>query len=203
MFNKKFLYSSLASIAVAAVAASLLTVAGAIDVPQVNKATASGKLATVCGVAYDQAAYKELHSVLQKQAVALEKIGMGATKADVCAEVVKVANAKLDSKVDYVQYSNIAHNAQAVTSAAILYRVSSLGATLNKSTMKAAGEAFEVPGKMLANWKAGSVGQAAIKKEGKAFISSTLAQANRGDIDSSSLKDPAFASYVYNLNLSP
>lgn len=203
MTNKKFFYGALGSIAVAAVAASLLTVAGAIDVPHLNTKTASGKLATMCGVAYDQAAYKELQSVFETQAVALAKIGLGTTKADVCNEVVKMANAKLDPKVDYVQYSNMAYNAQAVASAAILYRTSVLGAALDKGTLKVVGDAFEVPAKIVANWKAGIAGQKAIEKEGKAFLSTTLGQANRGDIDSSSLQDKKFASYVYNLNLSP
>lgn len=203
MFNKKFLHGTMASIAAAAIAASLLTVSGAVDVPHLNKNTASGKLAVTCGVAYDKAAFKELHSVFEKQAVALEKLGMGNTKADVCAEVVKVANAKMDPKIDYVQYANTSYGAHAAVGAAILYRTSVLGASLDKATMKTVGEALEVSPKTVAGWKAGLEGQKQVKEHAKGFIINTLAMAGRGDIDSSSIKDPQFSSYVYNLNLAP
>lgn len=203
MNNTTFFRGAMVSIAVAAVAASLLTVAGAIDVPHLNKTTASGKLAALCGVAYDKAAYKELHSVLENPAAALEKLGLGNTKADVCAEVVKIANAKADPKIDYAQYANAAYGAQAMVNAAVLYRASALGASIDKPTLTVVGKSLEVPTKTVASWKAGAAGQTAIKTEGKAFLSSTLAQAGRGDLDSTSLKDPAFSSFVYNLNLSP
>lgn len=185
------------AVAVAAVAASLLTVAGAIDVTQLNKNTPSGKLATMCGVTYNKAVYHELRSVLDKQAQALEKLGLGDTKADVCAEVVKVANAKMDSKVDYEQYSHAAYSAQAIVGAAILYRTNALGTSLDKDTMHVVGAAFGAPAKFMANWKPGAEGQAAIQTEAKAFIGNALAETKRSEIDGTALENPKLAQFVY------
>ncbi len=201
--NKKFLHASLASIALAAVAASLFSISGAADGPATSKTSPSGKLAQTCGVEYDKAAYKELHSVFDKQAKALDKLGLGSTSADVCAQVTAVAKAKKDDKVDFVQYANTTYNARAILSAAVLYQTSLLGANIDKPTLNAVGQALDVPVARIAKWTPGASVQKSVLEEGKAFISSNLALGDRGDIDATALKDPKFSSYVYNLNLSP
>lgn len=201
MTNKTFLYGTMASVAAAAFAVSFSTESIAIDLSHVKKA--ADKLVTTCGVANDKAVRKETFAIFGKQAVALETLGLGNTQADVCGEIMKVANAVINPKVDGVEYGNTAYNARAVVSAAVLYRTSLLGAALDKATLKIVGEAVEVPGKIVDRWKAGSAGQAALRKEAKAFISNTLALAYKSDIDATSLKDRSFSSYVSDLNLSP
>ena len=200
MTNKTFLHGTMTSVAAAAFALNFSTEAIAIDLPRMKKAF--DKLVTTCGVANDKAVRKELFAIFGKQAVALETLGMGNTQADVCGEIMKVANAVINPKVGGVEYSNTAYNAQAVVSAAVLYRTSLLGAALDKTTLKIVGEAVEAPGKIVDRWKAGSAGQATLRKVTKNFISSTLAYAYQSDIDVTSLKDRSFSSYVGDLNLS-
>ncbi len=201
--TKKFLQASLASIALAAVAASLFSLSGAADGPAASKTSATGKLAQTCGVEYNKEVYKELYNVFDKQAKALEKLGLGSTSADVCAQVIAVAKTKTDDKTDFVQYANATYNARAVLGAAVLYRTSLLGANIDKPTLNAVGNALDVPAARIAKWTAGSSAQKNVLDEGKAFVTSNLALGDRGDIDVTALKDPKLASYVYNLNLSP
>lgn len=201
MSNKTLLRSSLMGLAAAAAAASLLTVSGAFDAPQSARNTPSGKLATVCSVPYDKAVFAELQTVFSKQAIALNRVGLGETKADVCTEVNKVANGKANPKTDAVEYGNTAYYARAVLGAAVLYRTNAV--TLDKAMLQDMGAAFGAEGKQLARWIPGKATPAMIKDAGVAFIGGDLAMGGKSDIDSSSLKNPKFASYVYDLNISP
>ena len=201
MTNKTFLYGTIASVAAAAFAVSFSTESIAIDLPRTKKA--ADKLVTTCGVVNDKAVRKETFAIFGKQAVALETLGLGNTQADVCGEIMKVANTKINPKVDPLEYAKTAYSAQAVVSAAVLYRTSLLGAALDNATLKVVGEVVEVPEKIVDRWKAGSAGQAAFRKVAKDFIWSTLAEAYKSDIDVTSLKDRSFSSYVSDLNLSP
>ena len=147
MTNKTFLYGTIASVAV-----SFSTESIAIDLPRTKKA--ADKLVTTCGVVNDKAVRKETFAIFGKQAVALETLGLGNTQADVCGEIMKVANTKINPKVDPLEYAKTAYNAQAVVSAAVLYRTSLLGAALDKATLKIVGE---VVGSLKKSWTAGKL----------------------------------------------
>lgn len=189
----------MASVAAAAFAVSFSTESIAVDLSRVKKA--ADKLVTTCGVANDKAVRKELFAIFGKQAVALETLGLGNTQADVCGEIMKVNNVLINQKVDGVEYAFRLYYAQSVVSAAVLYRTSLLGAALDKATLKIVGEMVEVPGKIVDRWKVGSAGQATLRKVGKEFIRSTLADEGISHIDVTSLKDRSFSSYVSDLNL--
>lgn len=202
MSNKTFIRTALISIAVAATAASLFTVSGAMDASKASRETSSGKLAVVCGIAYDKKVFLELNDVFSKQATALNRLGLGSTKADVCAEVTNVANAKKENKINGIDYGNIAYNARAVLGAAVLYRSSLSGATLDKAALKDIGGAFDVTGKALAAWVPGKATPATIKEKGLSFIVENLALSSKSDMDLTDSKNEPFIDYVKSLNIS-
>lgn len=200
MAQNKFLKNTLAGLAVAAVAAGLLTSAGAFDGPG-GKNTASGRLAATCGITYDKAVYTELHKQIEPQAVALQKLGLGDTKDDVCAAVRTVVDDKQTK--DYVVYDHSTKVTRAVLAAALMYQASHQEAKLSKDTVRSLGNAFEVGSLYDAPFKKGTATPALIRDEGVAFITMNLALAGKGDLDSSSMKNKDFGTYVYDLNLSP
>lgn len=193
--------TALISIAVAATAASLFTVSGAMDAAKASRDTPSGKMAVACGIAYNKSVFLELHHVFSKQATALNHLGMGSAKADVCSEVANVAKAKKEDKIDGIEYGNIAYNARAVLGAAILYRSSLSGATLDKAVLKDIGGAFDVTGRAMAAWVPGKATPATIKEKGLSFIVENLALSSKSDMDLTDFKDKPFIDYVKSLDI--
>lgn len=203
MAQNKFLKHTLATLAVAAVAAGLLTSAGAFKDPKADQKTASAKLAATCGIAYDKAVYTELYGMVDKQAASLDRLGLGNTKADVCAALTSVVAAKTDKKVDFVQYDHASKVTRAVLAAAVLFQTSHQDAKLNRDTVRSLADAFDVSPMRAHTFKAGTAKPEVIRDEAIGFMQTELALAGKGDLDSTAIKDKEFSSFVYNLNLSP
>lgn len=195
------LKTAIASIAVAAVAASILTTSGAVNVPAIDKMSDSGKLAQICGVEYDKSTYRELHHVLNKQAAAILNLGLGTTKDDVCTVVKEVVNNKTDKKVDTEDYAASAYIARATVGAAIVYQASIANKELTRENLYNMAIGLNVEHKGVNNWQPGRIKDNIIREAGIQFIKTNLNDAGRSDIDSSRMKDKGFSDFTYALNL--
>lgn len=189
------------ALAVAGVAAGILTTSGAVKVPE--KVAPATKLATQCQVPYDKQVYKELRNVFNKQADALNRLGLGTTEADVCNEVQRVASEKKNSSIQPHDYISGAHTARAVLSAAILYRVSLQEHDLSRSTLQSVGAAFEVPKTDMQVWTPEKMDSTIMNKAAIQSIRSNLFQTAQNDIAVTNMKDSKFGEYVYDLNIAP